>query len=63
MEAPGVQVPDVQTLGQLEPGFKVLGVAHLDEEDVGLDAGVHVDAEVRVGGAGLEIVIGKNHLR
>ena len=35
VEAPGVQVPDVKTLGQAEPAGEVFGVVHLDEEDIG----------------------------
>ena len=35
VEAPGVQVPDVKTLGQAEPAGEVFGVVHLNEEDSG----------------------------
>ena len=34
---PSVQVPDVEALGQRQPGAEVLGVIHRDEQDVGLD--------------------------
>ena len=33
--APCIQVPDMQTLGQGQPGGEVLGVLHGDEQDVG----------------------------
>jgi hypothetical protein len=46
----------------LSPGFKIFGVVHLDEEDAGLSGGVHAEAELGVGGAGLEVLVGKNHL-
>ena len=47
--APGIQVPDVQTLGQGQPRAEILGVPHLDVEHVSRSAlGQHAGLTGRV---------------